>query len=50
MKLIPQDFVPYVATQEDLRCDDCGGHLAIAANYGIPPQGFCSCPFDDEHP
>lgn len=46
---IPLDFLPYVATQDHLRCDDCGGYIVHAATIGIVGR-FCSCPFDREHP
>ena len=48
---IPDDFLPYVGTQEDdtLRCRDCRGYTAYAAIIGIVGR-FCSCPFDVKHP
>ena len=46
---IPVDFLPYVATQDHLRCDDCGGYTVHAATIGIVGR-FCSCAYDEEHP
>ena len=45
---IPVDFLPYVATQDHLRCDDCGGYTVHAATIGIVGR-FCSCVYDREH-
>ena len=45
---IPLDFLPYVATQDHLRCDDCGGYTVHAATIGIVGR-FCSCAYDEAH-
>ena len=45
---IPVDFVPYVATQDHLRCADCGGYTVHASIIGIVGR-FCSCVYDEAH-
>ena len=45
---IPVDFLPYVATQDHLRCGDCKGYTVHAATIGIVGR-FCSCVYDREH-
>ena len=46
--IIPMDFVPYVATQDHLRCDDCGGYTVHASIIGIVGR-FCGCAYDETH-